>query len=107
MMKKAKKTAAEDIQRFFLDDWMTKNFRNFLDHCVQFFKIYGTNEEEWSNTLANLEERQAAMLFTAYFMSRIADLHAGNLARLKCEYPKLWKRIEDEYDLDTLEKEVE
>lgn len=105
-MKKIKLTAEEEVMRFFQDDWATKHFKNFLDHCVQLIKIYGGEEEDWENVMKNRDETRGAMIFSAYFMSRIAELHAGHLVRLKVEYPKLWKKIQDEFDLEKIQDDL-
>lgn len=105
-MKKNKLTAEEEVLRFFHDDWTTKHLKNFLDHCIQILKIYDGEEEDWKNVTKNRDETRAVMIFTAYFMSRIAELHAGHLVRLKVEYPKLWKKIQDEFELEKIQDEL-
>lgn len=89
----------KDIESELIDFWtlyppteMEKFIRDVIP-LVDMFEKY--EDEEWLNEAPTLQETLNIKLIRgAYIMSRIAELHAGRMCRIKNAHGDFWKRLE-------------
>lgn len=61
---------------------------------IELFEVTGKND--WVRDEVGEENAQnVRVLKMVYILSKIADMHAGRLCRIKIEHKNLWKRLEE------------
>lgn len=84
-----------DIERF-LEVWSGDKQIAFLRDVIPLFELFDIEDEsDWVEEAVGKEnERNVRLIRTVFIMSKLADLHSGTLATLRCRFPGLWKKME-------------
>ena len=91
----AKKNLEQQINEA-LEYWDCKKLIAFLRDIIPLFELYDVeDEDDWVKDAVGAEdERNVRLIRTVYLISRIAEFHAGPLVSFKCNFPKIWEKME-------------
>lgn len=90
------KPSLQDEIIAFYDLWNGDTLCDFLRDTIELFSLYDMDDEsDWvADEVGDENVRNVRLVRTVYLMSRIAEKHAGKLARVKSEFKALHKRME-------------
>ena len=96
-----KRTINEEINAFF-EMWDYKQMVSFIQSIAPIMELYDIEvEDNWVKEAVGEEnEKNVILIRTAYLMSKMADLHAGVLCRIKTEHKDLWYRLEKQVEIE-------
>lgn len=92
-----KLTIEEELSKF-SELWTCNRLCDFLRDVISLFELYDIqDEEDWIEKEVGPDDvKNVRMIRMIYLISRIAENHAGILARIKIEHKSLFKRLEKE-----------
>ena len=90
-----KKTIEQEINEFF-ELWGEKELVDFFKDIFPLLELYNVDEnDDWVKDAVGEEDtRNVRLIRTVYLLSKIADNHAGKLARTSAYFKNIWKRLE-------------
>lgn len=85
-----------DIHRF-LELWPRETLVSFLSDVVKLFELYNVDDQDdWvADEVGQENVQNVRFIRTVYLISRIAELHAGKLCKIKIELKELYRRMEN------------
>lgn len=101
-----KKSLEQEIAEF-MQFWDGHQMEKFLRDIIPMFEMFDIQDDsEWMNEGGSEEDAiNIKMIRAAYIVSKIAENHAGKLARMKIDFKNLWKRLEERVQSEHLEEE--
>lgn len=91
------RTVEEEINAF-LNVYGPETFKLFLKDVEPLYDLYNSvDDEEWIEECEGVAEiNDIRLIRSVYLMSKVADLHALDLAKMKSNFRGLWIRMTKE-----------
>lgn len=95
-----KKTTIEEELAFFAGLWDANRLCDFLRDIIPLFELYNVDDDkDWVlDEVGSENVRNVRMIRMIYIVSKIAENHAGVLAKIRSHHKDLYKRLEKEAD---------
>ena len=100
-IKMKKKQNIEDLLNSALDYWDSQKIVELLRDTAEFFYLYYTeNDKDWvKEEIESEDDVNIRLIRTVYLISKLAENHTGALLSFKLKFPKLWEKMEKEFQM--------
>lgn len=80
-----------------INTWDGKQMIAFMRDVLPLFELFDVDENnDWVvDEVGQENEQNVRLIRTVYLVSRLAELHAGKLASFKCQFPNLYRKLQE------------